>query len=130
MTEALLVVLALGHYGYEASADLLATTPQRIWYVFQALLGGAAFYLAGLRCGERAAARGWPEAARLALYCVALAGVAEQALAAGCGCARLWAPVFRAPRGEGLCGGGWYGAGMAVLTWLALLVYRSRKGSR
>ncbi len=125
MTDLLLVVLALSHYGYEAGADALGVTPQRVFYIFQGGLGLGFFVMAGLRARPH-----WAPAARWALHLVALCGCAEQALVIGCGCGRLWEPVFRAPRGEGLCGGGWYGVGLAVVAWLAAMVWWARRAGR
>lgn len=122
MTELALLVLAVGHYGYELAAALLAADGARVFYIFQGLTGLGFFVMAGL-----SVPRHWAPAARWPLYLVALAGVAEQTLVAGCGAVRLYEPTFRAPPGEGLCGPGWYGAGLAVTAWVALLVYVSMK---
>jgi len=125
--EVLLLVLAVGHYGYEATAQLLAADRGRVFYVFQGVIGAGFFWLA-----PRAivAARRWPVALLHAAQFVGLAGLAEQTLIVTCGCARLYDPVFRAPPGEGLCGGQWYGVGLAVVAWLAVVVWRARSTQR
>jgi hypothetical protein len=124
MIEALLLVLAIGHYGYAPAAAALGVSEPRIFYLFQGLIGAAFFGLAGLVLYRKA----WPVAVRSALQLVALAGVAEQLLVVGCGTMRLYEPIFRAPKGEGLCGRGWYGVGLAVLAWLAVIVWSARYG--
>jgi len=126
--EALLLLLAIGHYGYQPTADLLGVLPTRVFYVFQGITGAAFFALAPRVVLERR--RHWPQAARIALYGVALWGLAEQTLIVTCGCARLRDASFRAPPGEGLCGGQWYGVGLAVVAWLALLVWTAKKAER
>lgn len=123
MKEALLLLLAVGHYGYEPVAALLGVGPARVFYVFQGATGAAFFALAGLTLHRPH----WPAAARLAVHLVALWGLAEQTLVVTCGCARLWDVSFRSPPGEGLCGGQWYGIGLAVVAWLAVVVYTARK---
>jgi hypothetical protein len=124
MIEALLMVLAIGHYGYAPAAAALGVSEPRIFYLFQGLIGAAFFGLAGLVLYRKA----WPAAVRSALQLVALAGVAEQLLVVGCGAARLYEPIFRAPKYEGICGRWWYGIGMAVVAWLAVLVWQVRYG--
>ncbi len=126
MIEALLLLLAYGHYGYERLGDLLGVDPARIFYVFQGFTGGCFFALAGLKLQRKT----WAPAARWAAYLVALWGLAEQTLVVTCGCSRLWDVSFRAPRGEGLCGGNWYGIGLAVVAWLAVLVWTARRRKR
>jgi hypothetical protein len=121
--EALLLILAVGHYGYEAVARMLGVDVGRVFYVFQGLTGACFFALAGLTIGRHS----WPPAARWAVCGVALWGVAEQTLVVTCGCARLWDVSFRAPPGQGLCGGQWYGIGLAVVAWLAMMVWMTRK---
>lgn len=123
MLEALLLLLAVGHFGYEPLASLLGVLPTRVFYVFQGVTGAAFFALAGVTLSRPH----WPAAARWALHLVALWGVAEQTLVVTCGCARLWDVSFRAPPGQGLCGGQWYGFGLAVVAWLAVVVYTARK---
>lgn len=125
MIEALLLMLAVGHYGYEPLAEVLGADRGRVFYVFQGIIGAGFFWLAPRVILERR--KHWPQAARLALYGVALWGLAEQTLIVTCGCARLWDASFRAPPGEGLCGGQWYGVGLAVVAWLAWLVWTARK---
>lgn len=125
MLEALLLLLAMGHYGYQPVADLLGVLPTRVFYVFQGVIGAGFFWLAPRVILERR--KHWPQAARWALYGVSLWGLAEQTLVVTCGCARLWDVSFRAPPGEGLCGGQWYGLGLAVVAWLAVVVYTVRK---
>lgn len=126
MTEALLLLLAGGHYGYEPLAEWLGVDRGRIFYVFQGLLGAGFFALAGLMFQRPK----WPPAARWAVQAVALWGLAEQTLVVTCGCARLWDVSFRAPPGQGLCGGNWYGVGLAVVAWLAGLVWTARRKER
>lgn len=123
MKEVLLLLLAVGHYGYEPVAALLGAGPARVFYVFQGVTGACFFALAGLTLHRPH----WPAAARLAVHLVALWGLAEQTLVVTCGCARLWDVSFRAQPGEGLCGGQWFGIGLAVVAWLAVVVYTARK---
>ena len=119
MIEALLLVLALGHYGYGMAASLLGVSEPRVFYIFQGLTGAGFFVLAGLVLHRKT----WPVAVHLALYLVAIWGLVEQLLVVGCGWARLYDPIFRAPPGGGLCGGPrGYGLGLAVVAWLALIV--------
>ena len=125
MIEALLLVLAVGHYGYEVTARLMEVDRGRIFYIFQGVIGAGLFWLAP-RAILAVRAR-WPAALRHAVQFVALAGLAEQTLVVTCGCARLYDPVFNAPPGEGLCGGQWYGIGLAAVAWLAVLVWRARR---
>lgn len=124
MLEAMLLALAIGHYAYAPVADVLGVLQTRVFYVFQGALGGGFFVLAGLKLQQR---RTWPRAARLAAGLVALWGLAEQTMVVTCGCARLWDVSFRAPPGQGLCGGQWYGVGLAVVAWLAVVVWTARK---
>lgn len=126
MREALLLLLAVGHYGYEAAARMLGVDTGRVFYVFQGFTGACFFALAGLTLQRPT----WPPAARLAVYGIALCGVAEQTLVVTCGCARLWDVSFRAPPGQGLCGSPWYGIGLAAVAWLAMLVLMARKAER
>lgn len=126
MTEALLLLLAAGHYGYEPLAGWLGVEPARVFYVFQGLTGAGFFALAGLTLQRPT----WPPAARWAVYLVALWGLAEQTLVVTCGCARLWDASFLAPPGQGLCGGSWYGVGLAVVAWLAVVVWTARRKER
>jgi hypothetical protein len=126
LLEALLMLLAVGHFGYEPLASLLDVLPTRVFYIFQGVIGAAFFALAGLTLHRPH----WPSAARWALYLVALWGLAEQTLVVTCGCARLWNVTFRAPPGQGLCGGNWYGVGLAVVAWLAMVVWTARKVER
>lgn len=123
MREFLLLVLAVGHYGYEPLAALLDSDMARVFYIFQGFTGACFFALAGLTLHRPH----WPAAARLAVHLVALWGLAEQTLVVTCGCTRLWDVSFRAPPGQGLCGGQWYGIGLAVVAWLAVVVYTARK---
>lgn len=123
MREALLLMLAVGHYGYEAVARMLGVDVGRVFYVFQGATGAAFFALAGLTLQRPA----WPPAARWAVYLVALWGLAEQTLVVTCGCARLWDVSFRAAPGQGLCGDQWYGVGLAVVAWLAVVVWTARR---
>lgn len=124
MTELALLALVVGHYCYEAAAILLEADSARVFYIFQGATGLGFFVLAGL-----SVPRHWAPAVRWPLYLVALTGVAEQTLVAACGAVRLHAPIFRAPPGEGLCGPGWYGAGLAITAWVVLLVYVSRRAN-
>jgi len=124
MIEALLVVLAIAHYGYEPVASALEVAAPRVFYVFQGAVGAAFFVLAGLVLYRKA----WPAAMRSVFSLVALAGVAEQLLIVGCGIARIYEPKIMAPKYEGICGRGWYGIGAAVVAWLAVLVWQVRYG--
>jgi len=124
MIEALLLVLAVGHYGYAPAAALLGVSEPRTFYIFQGMIGAGFFVLAGLMLHRKA----WPAAVRSVLSLVALAGVAEQLLIVGCGVSRLYEPIFRAPKYEGICGRGWYGIGAAVVAWLAVVVWQVRYG--
>lgn len=122
----MLVLLAVAHYGYEPLALRLHVDPGRIFYIFQGVVGALFFILAGLTLHRPH----WPEAARLSLYGVAWWGLVEQGLVASCGCARLYERDFHAPRGQGLCGEPWSGIGLAVVAWLAMLVWMARKVER
>ena len=125
MIEALLLALAVAHYSYEATAQLLAADRGRIFYIFQGAVGVGFFWLAPRAI--IASRQWWPVALLHAVQLVGLAGLAEQTLVVTCGCARLYDPVFRAPPGQGLCGGQWYGVGLAVVAWLAWMVWTARK---
>lgn len=125
MIEALLLTLAVSHYGYEAMAQFLGVDVGRVFYIFQGAVGAGFFWLAPRAI--IASRHWWPAALLHAVQLVGLAGLAEQTLVVTCGCARLYDPVFRAPPGHGLCGGQWYGVGLAVVAWLAWMVWMARK---
>jgi hypothetical protein len=124
MTEALLVILALGHIGYIPIAAALGVNEMRVFYLLQGAIGAGFFALAGLVLNRKT----WPKKVTAALRFVALFGVYEQLLMIGCGVPRLWAETFRTPPGQGLCGSRWTALNFALFTWLIVYVVAALYG--
>lgn len=116
----LLVVVAATHFGYDVLA--LAYQQQeaaaRAWfYVLRGLEGFVLFAVIAAQTRERA------------LFAVCLLGMSEESLTAAC---RVSRPIGEIPGYEpfvGLCGRGWYFAGVIALGLLALgLAYDLGRG--
>lgn len=118
-SPALLVVLALSQYGYDALAALLGTSASRIFYVSQGVLGGLFFWL----CLSLST--------HPLTSIIAVGGVVEQTLVSSCAAVKLHAPKPWVKEGESMCdsvlGFPTYPLGMFAMTLQAfILTHRQR----
>lgn len=113
----LLAVVAAVHYGYEPLAQYYADPARAakgLFYILRGVEGFVLFLLIGLLAGSRM------------VWLVALWGAAEEGQSAVCQLAigvvnrRPYEPF------QGICGNGWYMAGIVIAAWLALMIHENR----
>lgn len=118
-SPALLIVLALSQYGYDALAALLNTSASRIFYVSQGVLGGLFFWLCMTLSTHPLTS------------IIAVGGVVEQTLVVSCAAAKLHVPKPWVRDGESMCdsvlGFPTYPLGMLAMTLQALLLTHRRQ---
>lgn len=117
-SPALLVVLAISQYGYDALAWLLSTMSTRVFYVSQGVLGGLFFWL----CLQLSA--------HPLTSIIAVGGVVEQTLVSSCAAVKLHVPKPWVRDGESMCdsvlGFPTYPLGMLAMTAQAFILSRRR----
>lgn len=113
----LLAIVAACHYGYDILAQAYADPGRaaRAWfYILRGMEGAVLYVLVGLLAGHRL------------VWLVCLWGAFEEGESAVC---RLAAGVVNRPAYEpfeGICGNGWYMAGVVMAAWLAVLIHENK----
>lgn len=118
-SPALLAVLALSQYGYDALAWLLDTLPTRVFYVSQGVLSGMFFWVCMALSTHPLTSL------------IAVTGVVEQTLVASCAAVKLHVPKPWVRDGESMCdsvlGFPTYPLGMLAMTLQAALLTHRRQ---